>query len=201
MRNRSVTLAFARRRFPRRLHGDLDRLLEDERISIEDISGESAGAMNAVALAHGFVVGRRKAPASAGRFLGEHGAGAVRADSRRPAHARRRRFATGESPALKALVSLARFFSPYQLNPFDINPLRDIVSSRIDFERLRAESRIKLFIAATEVGDGSPAHLPRSGALPGRAPRLGVVRHAPGDRDRGAGLWTAGSPAALRSSR
>ncbi len=37
--------------------GVLDRLLEDERIAIEGISGTSAGAMNAAVLAHGFVHG------------------------------------------------------------------------------------------------------------------------------------------------
>lgn len=35
--------------------GVLDRLLEDGRISFEGISGASAGAMNAVVMAHGFV--------------------------------------------------------------------------------------------------------------------------------------------------
>ncbi len=39
--------------------GVLDRLLEDRRIRIEGISGASAGAMNAVVLAHGFAVGGR----------------------------------------------------------------------------------------------------------------------------------------------
>ncbi|HEX9178975.1 MAG TPA: patatin-like phospholipase family protein, partial [Burkholderiales bacterium] len=37
--------------------GVLDRLLEDERIGIEGISGASAGAMNAVVLAHGYTTG------------------------------------------------------------------------------------------------------------------------------------------------
>jgi NTE family protein len=59
------------------------------------------------------------------------------------------------APGVKALLSLTRFFSPYQLNPFDINPLRDILASQIDFERLRAECKIKLFIAATRVSAGT----------------------------------------------
>jgi NTE family protein len=48
-----------------------------------------------------------------------------------------------------------RFFSPYQLNPFDINPLRDILSRQIDFERLRAECKARLFIATTQVSTGT----------------------------------------------
>jgi NTE family protein len=58
------------------------------------------------------------------------------------------------SSAIDAYLALARFFSPYQLNPFDINPLRDILASQIDFERLRSESTIRLFIAATQVSTG-----------------------------------------------
>jgi NTE family protein len=45
-------------------------------------------------------------------------------------------------------------FSPDQLNPFDLNPLRDILTSQIDFERLRAASPVKLFIAATHANSG-----------------------------------------------
>jgi NTE family protein len=136
--------------------GVLDRLLEDERISIEGISGASAGAMNAVVLAHGFIVGGREGARQALTDFWESVAGkapfaqisedlsTLVADGS----------PTGASPALRAFVSLGRFFSPYQLNPFDINPLRGIVASQVDFERLRAESRIKLFIAATEVSTG-----------------------------------------------
>jgi NTE family protein len=58
-------------------------------------------------------------------------------------------------PAYKALLSLARFFSPYQLNPFDINPLRDILLRQIDFGRLRAECKVRLFIATTQVSTGT----------------------------------------------
>jgi NTE family protein len=53
------------------------------------------------------------------------------------------------------MLSLVRFFSPYQLNPFDINPLRDILQRQVDFDRLRAECKLKLFIAATQVSTGT----------------------------------------------
>ena len=59
------------------------------------------------------------------------------------------------APALKAFLFMTRFFSPYQLNPFDVNPLRDILVSQVDFERLRADCRIELFIAATRVSTGT----------------------------------------------
>lgn len=136
--------------------GVLDRLLEDERIDIEGISGASAGAMNAVVLAHGFTVGGRdgarqalkdfwgsvasKAPFS---FIPEDLSAAASMGPQPSAN-----------PLFKTFLSLARFFSPYQLNPFDINPLRDILASQLDFERLRTDGRIKLFIATTQVRTG-----------------------------------------------
>ena len=55
---------------------------------------------------------------------------------------------------MESLLFLARFFSPYQLNPFDANPLRRILAAQIDFENLRANCNIKLFVAATDVGSG-----------------------------------------------
>jgi NTE family protein len=64
--------------------------------------------------------------------------------------------AQSELPAAyKALLPLLRFFSPYQLNPLDINPLRDILAKQIDFERLRRDCRIKLFIATTQISTGT----------------------------------------------
>jgi len=136
--------------------GVLDRLLEEPRIDIRGISGASAGSMNAVALAHGFTAGGREGARHALKEFWDSVA------SRTP-------FASlGDAPhtlipegadmgppaSVKAMVSLARFFSPYQLNPLDINPLREILARQIDFERLRKHGRIKLFIAATEVRTG-----------------------------------------------
>lgn len=137
--------------------GVLDRLLEDHRIEIEGISGASAGAMNAVVLAHGFVTGGRdgarqalkdfwtsvasRAPfLSIPEYLSAPVTLAVQSDP---------------PPAYKAMLSLLRFFSPYQFNPLDINPLRDILAKQIDFERLRAECKLKLFIATTQVSTGT----------------------------------------------
>lgn len=137
--------------------GVLDRLLEDHRIEIEGISGASAGAMNAVVLAHGFVTGGRdgarqalkdfwtsvasRAPfLSIPEYLSAPVTLAMQSDP---------------PPAYKAMLSLLRFFSPYQFNPLDINPLRDILARQIDFERLRAECKLKLFIATTQVSTGT----------------------------------------------
>lgn len=137
--------------------GVLDRLLEDWRIEIEGISGASAGAMNAVVLAHGLTVGGRDGARQALKDFWESVA------SRAPFSVVPEYLAVPTSlaaqselpAAYKVLLPLLRFFSPYQLNPFDINPLRDILARQIDFERLRSACPVKLFIATTQVSTGT----------------------------------------------
>ena len=58
------------------------------------------------------------------------------------------------SPASKLMAKWAGYFSPSQLNPFDLNPLRDLLARQIDFERLRADSPFKLFVGATHANTG-----------------------------------------------
>jgi NTE family protein len=63
--------------------------------------------------------------------------------------------ADGSLPGpMNMMLGLTRLFSPYQLNPFDLNPLRDVVEARFDFERIRSQCRLRLFIAATQVRTG-----------------------------------------------
>ena len=132
--------------------GVLDRLLEDERLEIEGISGASAGAMNAVALAHGFTVGGRDGARQALRDFWQ--SVASKTPFQYPPEGFGDPLQGGHHPAFSAFLSMARFFSPYQLNPFDINPLRDLLAGQIDFDRLRSKCGIKLFIAATQVSTG-----------------------------------------------
>ncbi|MGM9490082.1 patatin-like phospholipase family protein [Ideonella sp. YS5] len=130
--------------------GVLDALLEDPRLQFEGLSGSSAGAMNAVVLADGWLKGGREgARRGLGDFWTEVGrqlpAGMV---------------TQGESdaidlaPASKLLASWAGYFSPSQINPFDLNPLRALLERTVDFDRLRAASPFKLFIGATHAGSG-----------------------------------------------
>ncbi|MGH6917569.1 MAG: patatin-like phospholipase family protein, partial [Geminicoccaceae bacterium] len=120
--------------------GVLDRLLEDGRFAPEGISGTSAGALNAVVLASGWLEG------------GPQGARAALARLwRRVADLARLRPAGLSHMAADFAASL---LSPYYLNPFDLNPLRSIVEELVDFERLRAERALQLFIAATNLRTG-----------------------------------------------
>ncbi len=135
--------------------GVLDRLLEDERIEIEGISGASAGAINAVVVAHGLTAGGREGARGALEAFWNGVAtnppfGLSSARWPEP----QALAAHSPDPAIKAYVSLARYFSPYQLNPFNLNPLRDLLAAQVDFERIRSDCDIKLFIAATKVATG-----------------------------------------------
>jgi NTE family protein len=123
--------------------GVLDRLLEGE-IAFDAISGASAGAVNAALLASGLLDGREAARAKLASFWKRMSATA----SFLPATS----FATAALDA--GFGAMARALSPYQFNPFDLNPLRNALAAEIDFEALRARSPVKLLIAATRVRDG-----------------------------------------------
>jgi NTE family protein len=57
------------------------------------------------------------------------------------------------SPTFDWLNAWSRYLSPYDLNPLNINPLKDLIERFVDFEGLRADAR-PIFIAATNVQTG-----------------------------------------------
>jgi len=145
--------------------GVLDRLLDEEWLGFEAISGASAGAMNAVVLAHGLLDGGRPGAKNAlARFwrnIAQSATttpmGALAGLLDFDAH-----FATPMtgwwSPARSVEIAQTVFsglFSPYQFNPFNLNPLLDILRAEIDFEALKKPGAVKLLISATRVSDGS----------------------------------------------
>jgi len=140
--------------------GVLERLLQEERLEIAGISGTSAGAMNAVALAAGLMEGGRVgAQACLARFW-------KRVAESSPFHALQTSplghwfgpdnawLQAAMAPWQQAAKIVGSQFSPYQLNPLNLNPLRDILADTVDFERVRACHRTHLFIAATHVATG-----------------------------------------------
>ena len=138
--------------------GVLDRLLEDERLRIGGVSGTSAGAMNAVALADGMA---RGGPAEARecleRFWAAVSAAAQYSPIRRsPIDLFMGNWSLDASPAYIMMDILSRVCSPYELNPWDLNPLRDVVARCIDFDRVNDRSGVKLFLTATNVRTGRP---------------------------------------------
>ena len=140
--------------------GVLDRLLEEEWLEISGVSGTSAGAMNAVALAAGLMEGGREGARQCLRRFWEQVA-----SSSPFHHLESNPFAalTGmQNPWMQQWVDqwqqamrlMGNQFSPYQLNPLNLNPLRDILAQTVDFERVRQCHRTHLFIAATHVATG-----------------------------------------------
>ena len=138
--------------------GVLDRLLEDERLEFAGVSGTSAGAMNAVAMAAGLMEGGRDgARAALRRFWMQVGA-----------HSPFAMWPPGwdAAPVMAPWSgwvrdvtawwgrSAAQALSPYGFNPLNLNPLRRILSDTVDFDRVRGCHKTRLFIAATRVSTG-----------------------------------------------
>jgi NTE family protein len=113
--------------------GVLDKLLEDGRLSIRAISATSAGSMNAVVMAHGFSLG------------GNDGARAKLAEFwQRISEAGQlfspirtfpwEKWLDGSiyhsefSPSFLMFEAMTHIWSPYQLNPMNFNPLRDVLT-------------------------------------------------------------------------
>src|SRR5215469_2256031 len=120
--------------------GVLDRLLEDDRLAIEGISGTSAGAINAAVLAQGFLkggaVGARAALDSFWHRLSEIGLFS-------PVHRGWFERAMGTwnldaSPSAVLVDELSRLVSPYQFNPLNFSPLRDLLAGMLDWTALNA---------------------------------------------------------------
>jgi NTE family protein len=133
--------------------GALDRLLEDGRIVIEGIVGTSAGAMNAVVAAYGLTLGGNAGARQALRRFWEAVAEMGACSVMQPSWFDRVRSpgSLDYSPSWILMDTLSRVLSPYQMNPANYHPLRDILSRQIDFEALRQSDKVKLFICASNV--------------------------------------------------
>ncbi|TYC53646.1 patatin-like phospholipase family protein [Rhodobacterales bacterium] len=136
--------------------GVLDQFLEDRRLKIDAISGTSAGAMNAVVLASGMEAGGEEgARESLDAFWHE-----VSERSRfSPIHRSvfdvlMGQWSLDNSPSYLLFDLMSRFASPYEFNPLNINPLREVVDEIVDFERVHKCSDLSLFISATNVYTG-----------------------------------------------
>jgi len=143
--------------------GVLDCLLEDGRLAICGISGTSAGAINAVMTADGLA---RGGPAVARKRLADFWR-AASIDGNLPSAQRRileRLFAfapADNSPLQAWFDTMTRYFSPYDFNPLNINPLKDLILTFVDFDAVRSYMPLSLYIAATNVTTGRLRVFPR----------------------------------------
>jgi NTE family protein len=143
--------------------GVLDHLLDDGRLVIEGVSGTSAGALNAVMFVDGMA---RGGAAEARKRLADFWR-AVSIDGNLPLLQRQivERLFTfmplEGTPAQIWFDAMSRYFSPYDLNPLNINPLKGLIESFIDFDAVRRYADMQLFISATNVTTGRLRIFPR----------------------------------------
>jgi NTE family protein len=133
--------------------GVLDRLLEEETLQFEGISGTSAGAANAVVLADGFAAGGREGAREALRGYWQRVSDLWSRGPFKPPliSGKNSDFGLENSPGFRFIEPMTHFASPYQLNPFNFNSFRDMLAEAIDFDRVRRQTALKLFICATDV--------------------------------------------------
>ncbi|MCA6436003.1 MAG: patatin-like phospholipase family protein [Bacteroidota bacterium] len=132
--------------------GVLDRLLEVDEIVAQTMCGTSAGAVNAVAVAYGLHVG---GPPKAKQLLEELWRRIALSGSFlfKPGMLDKT-YGNGDiynSPGYMWFNAVTQIMSPYNFNPFNYNPLRDILNDLIDFKELQLYNKKKLFICATNV--------------------------------------------------
>ena len=138
--------------------GVIDRLLEEPGLEVDGIVGTSAGAMNAAVAAYGLAIGGPEGGRQMLRTFWKKISDAARYSPLQPTPWEKMMNPRGgsldTSPGYVVMDFLSRMFSPYQLNPGNQNPLRDVLASVIDFERMHNEGKIKLFICASNVMTG-----------------------------------------------
>ncbi|WP_363350210.1 patatin-like phospholipase family protein [Methylocystis echinoides] len=135
--------------------GVLDRLLEEEWLKIEGISGTSAGAMNAAALISGHMQGGPQGARAALETFWRRVSDSARLSplQRSPVDVLLGRWTLDNSPLFVATDLMSRLLSPYDVNPNGVNPLRRILAEVIDFDNV-ARAPIKIFVTATSVSTG-----------------------------------------------
>lgn len=137
--------------------GVLDRLLEDGRLAIEGISATSAGAMNGAVLAYGLLRGGESGARQALHdFWHAIAMSAERYNPLRwtPWLKGTHSFGLDHSPLYAFADMVLRVFSPYQFNPHNLNPLREVLESQVDFAALRERCPILLYVCATNLETG-----------------------------------------------
>jgi NTE family protein len=142
--------------------GVLDALLEDGRLEFDGVSGTSAGAMNAVVFANGWMKAAdsgKDAREGARECLSDFWKGIADMNSLNPMQRAPFDVVSGAwkfsmTPTNLLTETMRHMLSPYQSNPLDINPLRSFLGKHVDFARLQKQRTFKLFVCATEVRSG-----------------------------------------------
>ncbi len=137
--------------------GVLDSLLDDERFTFDGISATSAGAMNASVFAYGWTVGGREGAKKALEGFWRRISHAAETGPLKPSWYDKmtKNYELTHSPAFLMLDLMSRVSSPYEFNPMNKNPLRDVLNASVDFDVLRHnDNPMKLYLSATNVRTG-----------------------------------------------
>jgi NTE family protein len=131
-------------------------LLQEPGFEVDGVSATSAGAINAVVLAHGLTVAGREGAVKALADFWRRVAGIAQSSFLQPSWYDRltHNHRLEHSPSYFFFDMLSHVFSPYQINPLNYNPLRSVLEQVVDFEALRRRCAIKLFLCATNVRTG-----------------------------------------------
>ncbi len=139
--------------------GVLDRLLKEQDLNIVGLSGTSAGAMNAAVvadgLAHGSAEKAREKLFLFWQAVSEYSA-IFSPVQQTPLEQLQHGFDLNWSMAYNAFDMLSRLFSPYEMNPLNVNPLRTVLEAQLDMDRIHACDAVGLFVTATSVETGHP---------------------------------------------
>ena len=128
--------------------GALDYLLEETALKFPAITAVGSGALNACALIEGWVTGGRDGARKKLRGLWE-------LIGRTPEGAATPNAFLRLNPFFRAYqAAFEPIMSPYQLNPLDLNPMRDLVESYFDMDVLLGQTDFQLFLGLTNVASG-----------------------------------------------
>ena len=134
--------------------GVLDRFLEDGRLEFDGISAASAGSMNAATFTAGYVKGgnegAREALNTYWKMISDSGK-SYNATENTPIDHMFIKSGYLNTPSYTMFEAVTGMLSPYQFNPQNKNPLRNVLEQTIDFDVLRTQDKIKLRISATNV--------------------------------------------------
>jgi NTE family protein len=136
--------------------GVLDRLLDESKLSFEAICGTSGGAINGTLLAYGMLQGSRSEAKKLLEIFWKKVSSAASMTPLKPSMMDKL-FDNKNldfSPNFLMLDYITRMLSPYQLNLFGLNPLREIIGELVNFEELQKNSKIKIYVNATNVKTG-----------------------------------------------
>jgi NTE family protein len=139
--------------------GVLDRLLEEDRLHIDAVSASSAGALNAACVAHGMANGGADAARRTLESFWECIADVGSLESERTAWFERvaRDWGLQWSPAFIGYDPASGPLNPYEFNPLNLDPVREVLSATVDFEELQSPlAPVRLFLTATNVRTGQP---------------------------------------------